>query len=73
MAKVSIISSAAATGSRVIPSEEIDRAFDMPVGKLRGRAGIESLAYAAEGETNLFLAQGRQKRRCALVHAERKN
>src|SRR6267378_2858306 len=55
MAKVSIISSAAATGSRVIPSEEVDRAFGMPVGKLRGRAGIESLAYAAEGENELAL------------------
>src|SRR5260370_3420355 len=55
MAKVSIISSAAATGSRVIPSEEIDRAFGMPVGKLRGRAGIESLSYAAEGENELAL------------------
>src|SRR5258705_10490397 len=55
MAKVSIISSAAATGSRVIPSEEVDRAFGMPVGKLRGRAGIESLAYAAESENELVL------------------
>jgi 3-oxoacyl-[acyl-carrier-protein] synthase-3 len=27
----------------------------MPVGKLRGRAGIESLAYAAEGENELTL------------------
>jgi 3-oxoacyl-[acyl-carrier-protein] synthase III len=55
MAKVSIISSAAATGSRVIPSEEVDRAFGMPVGKLRSRAGIESLAYAAEGENEFVL------------------
>jgi 3-oxoacyl-[acyl-carrier-protein] synthase III len=52
---VSVISSAAVTGSRVIPSEDIDRAFGMPVGKLRHRAGIESLAYAAEGETELTL------------------
>src|SRR5713226_912418 len=55
-AKVSIISSAAATGSRVIPSEEVDRAFGMPVGKLRGRAGIESLAYVADGENELTLS-----------------
>src|SRR5258707_14583229 len=55
MAKVSIISSAAATGSRVIPSEEVDRAFGMPVGKLRTRAGIESLAYVGEGEDALTL------------------
>src|SRR5437667_6327288 len=53
--KVSIISSAAATGSRVIPSEEVDLAFGMPVGKLRGRAGIESLSYAAQGENELAL------------------
>src|SRR5229473_4393032 len=53
--EVSVISSAAATGSRVIPSEEVDRAFGMPVGKLRKRAGIESLAYAAEGESELTL------------------
>ncbi|HYL83114.1 MAG TPA: 3-oxoacyl-[acyl-carrier-protein] synthase III C-terminal domain-containing protein [Candidatus Angelobacter sp.] len=50
-----IVSSASAFGSRRIPSEEIDRAFGMPVGKLRNRAGIESLAYAAENETELTL------------------
>ena len=55
-AKVSVISSAAKTGSRVIPSEEVDRAFGMPVGKLRKRAGIESLAYVAEDENELTLA-----------------
>src|SRR5205807_9181192 len=49
-AKVSVISSAAVAGSHVIPSEEVDRAFGMPAGKLRSRAGLESLAYAAEGE-----------------------
>jgi len=53
--KVLVISSGAVTGSRVIPSEEVDRAFRMPVGKLRNRAGIESLAYAAEGESELTL------------------
>src|SRR5882724_863026 len=55
-ARVLIISSAAVTGSRVIPSEEVDRAFGMPVGKLRKRAGIESLAYVAENENELTLA-----------------
>lgn len=50
-----LVSSSAAMGSRLIPSEEVDRAFGMPVGKLRGRAGIESLAYAAEGENELTL------------------
>jgi 3-oxoacyl-[acyl-carrier-protein] synthase III len=54
--KISVISSAAVTGSRVVPSEEVDRAFGMPAGKLRSRAGIESLAYAAEGENELTLA-----------------
>lgn len=52
---VSVASSSAVLGSRVIPSEEVDRAFGMPVGKLRSRAGIESLAYAAEGENELAL------------------
>lgn len=47
--------SSAALGSRLVPSEEVDRAFSMPVGKLRNRAGIESLAYAAEGESELTL------------------
>jgi 3-oxoacyl-[acyl-carrier-protein] synthase III len=47
--------SSAAVGSRIVPSEEVDRAFGMPTGKLRGRAGIESLAYAAEGENELTL------------------
>ena len=55
-ASVSIISSAAVTGSRIILSGEVDRAFGMPVGKLRSRAGIESLAYVAEGENELTLA-----------------
>jgi 3-oxoacyl-[acyl-carrier-protein] synthase III len=50
-----IAGSAAQFGSRRVPSEEVDRAFGMPIGKLRERAGIESLAYAAEGETELSL------------------
>ena len=52
---VYLVASAAAVGSRKIPSEEVDRAFGMPAGKLRLRAGIESLAYAAEGENELTL------------------
>src|SRR5215472_5660070 len=48
-------SSAAVFGSRTIPSEEVDRAFGMPAGKLRHRAGIESLAYASENENELTL------------------
>jgi 3-oxoacyl-[acyl-carrier-protein] synthase-3 len=48
-------SSCAVVGSRTIPSDEIDRAFGMPEGKLRLRAGIESLAYANESENELTL------------------
>ncbi|MGB8474329.1 MAG: 3-oxoacyl-[acyl-carrier-protein] synthase III C-terminal domain-containing protein [Candidatus Acidiferrum sp.] len=54
-AEVFLASSCAAVGSRTIPSAEIDRAFGMPEGKLRLRAGIESLAYAAESENELSL------------------
>lgn len=50
-----IAGSAAVTGSRCVPSEEVDRAFGMPIGKLRERAGILSLAYATEDETELSL------------------
>jgi len=53
--KTVVVSSAVATGSRVIPSEDADRAFGMPIGKLRSRAGIESLAYAAEDENEVAL------------------
>jgi 3-oxoacyl-[acyl-carrier-protein] synthase III len=52
---VLLAASAFLTGSRTLPSEEVDRAFGMPVGKLRSRAGIESLAYAADGENELTL------------------
>ena len=54
-APVVIAASSAVRGSRTIPSEEVDRAFGMEIGKLRRRAGIESLAYAAEGENELML------------------
>jgi 3-oxoacyl-[acyl-carrier-protein] synthase-3 len=47
---VFVIGSNSAFGARLIPSEEVDQAFGMPVGKLRKRAGIHSLAYAAESE-----------------------
>lgn len=47
--------SSSALGSRVVPSEEVDRAFGMPIGKLRNRAGIESVAYAGEDETEVTL------------------
>lgn len=47
--------SGSATGSRTLPSEEVDRAFGMPIGKLRNRAGIESLSYATAEENELTL------------------
>jgi len=50
-----VVSSGFLTGSRTVPSEEVDRAFAMPIGKLRKRAGIESLAYASESENELTL------------------
>jgi len=53
---VLLLGSSSEVGSRLISSEEVDRRFGMPVGKLRSRAGIESLAYAAEGEDELTLA-----------------
>ena len=51
-----IAASSCAVGSRSIPSEEVDRAFGMPAGKLRSRAGIESLTYVTENENELTLA-----------------
>jgi 3-oxoacyl-[acyl-carrier-protein] synthase-3 len=56
LAQAVLTGSSVVPGSRLIPSEEIDRAYGMPVGKLRSRAGIESLAYAAEAENELTLA-----------------
>src|ERR1700682_3537604 len=59
---VAITGWAAALGARRVLSEEVDRAFGMPIGKLRTRAGIESVSYAAEGETELTLgAQAMQQ------------
>jgi 3-oxoacyl-[acyl-carrier-protein] synthase-3 len=50
-----IAGSGLALGSIIVPSDKVDRAFGMPIGKLRERAGIESLAYAADGETEVTL------------------
>jgi len=47
--------SSAVLGARLLPSEEVDRAFGMPAGKLRSRAGIESLSYVADGENEITL------------------
>jgi 3-oxoacyl-[acyl-carrier-protein] synthase III len=52
---VAIVGSAAALGSRRVQSEDVDRAFGMPLGKLRERAGIESLAYATTEQNELTL------------------
>jgi 3-oxoacyl-[acyl-carrier-protein] synthase III len=50
-----IAGSSSVVGSHLIPSEEVDRAFGMSIGKLRSRAGIESVAHAADGENELVL------------------
>jgi 3-oxoacyl-[acyl-carrier-protein] synthase III len=47
--------SSSVVGSHLMPSEEVDRLFGMPIGKLRSRAGIESIAYASDGENELTL------------------
>lgn len=54
-ADVFLIGSNSAFGSRVVASEEVDEAFGMPCGKLRNRAGIQSLAYANEHEDEVSL------------------
>jgi 3-oxoacyl-[acyl-carrier-protein] synthase III len=54
-ARAVVAASSAAMGGRIVPPEEVDRAFGMPTGKLRSRAGIESIAYVAEGENELTL------------------
>ncbi len=54
-AQAFLTGSSSVLGSRILPSEEVDRAFGMPIGNLRNRAGIESLAYAADGESELTL------------------
>ena len=50
-----LVSSNVAFGGKTVPSEEVDAAFGMPVGKLRTRAGIVSLAYAGDDETEIKL------------------
>src|SRR5437764_503149 len=47
--------SCAAFGSQTIASEEVDAAFGMPLGKLRERAGIVSLARAGGEESEVTL------------------
>jgi 3-oxoacyl-[acyl-carrier-protein] synthase III/uncharacterized protein YeaO (DUF488 family) len=50
-----IAGSAAALGSRRVQSEDVDRAFGMPLGKLRDRAGIETLSYATADQSEITL------------------
>ena len=53
---VYLTGAASAFGSRILPSEKVDEAFGMPIGKLRTRAGILSVAYAEEDETEETMA-----------------
>ena len=50
LSPVYLNASASVFGSRRVAPEEVDRAYGMPVGKLRKRAGIESFAYASDEE-----------------------
>jgi 3-oxoacyl-[acyl-carrier-protein] synthase III len=51
-----LTASAFVPGSKSVPSEEVDREFGMPAGKLHKRAGIVSVARAAADETEVTLA-----------------
>jgi 3-oxoacyl-[acyl-carrier-protein] synthase III len=55
VAEVVVTGWAATLGSRRVPSEEVDRAFGMPLGKLRERAGIESVSHATPEQNELTL------------------
>jgi 3-oxoacyl-[acyl-carrier-protein] synthase-3 len=50
-----VVSSHVAFGAKTVASEDVDAAFGMPIGKLRMRAGIISLAYAEAGESEVTL------------------
>ena len=65
--------SAFVPGSQVIPPEVVDREFGMPEGKLRRRAGIESISRAArdENETSLGAEAARRALRSARCGVER--
>jgi len=63
---VYLIGSNSAFGSRVIASEEVDRAFGMPVGKLKNRAGILSVTYVADHEDEGTLGEAAAN---PLLHA----
>jgi 3-oxoacyl-[acyl-carrier-protein] synthase III len=59
---VYVTGSGSAFGARIVPSEEVDRAYGMPEGKLKNRAGIVSVSYAGENEDESSLgAQAAQR------------
>ncbi len=58
----------AALGGRIVASKEVDREYGMAMGKLRKRAGIESIARAEEGETEVTL--GAKAAQEALTQAQ---
>jgi 3-oxoacyl-[acyl-carrier-protein] synthase-3 len=64
--------SAATLGSRLVPSEEVDRAFGMPPGKLRERAGIESLRYATEDQNEATLGTAAMRQALEPAQCDRK-
>jgi len=49
--------SATVLGSRLVPSEDVDVAYGMPIGKLKDRAGIVSFAYATDDEDEGVLGE----------------
>src|SRR5437764_383275 len=67
-----VVSSGFLIGSHTVPSEEVDRTFAMPIGKLRKRAGIETIAYASDGENELTLGASslEDALRCASCGAQ---
>src|SRR6266702_3980048 len=67
-----VVSSGFLIGSHTVPSEEVDRTFAMPIGKLRKRAGIETIAYASDGENELTLGASslEDALRCAACGAQ---
>jgi 3-oxoacyl-[acyl-carrier-protein] synthase III len=67
-----ITGSAVALGSRCVASEEVDRAFGMPAGKLRNRAGIESVAYVVEGESELTLGAAALRQALDIARSDAK-
>ena len=56
MKSVYLTGASSVFGSRIVPSEEIDQAYGMPIGKLRNRAGILSVAQATDAENEGTLA-----------------